>query len=523
MAEKKKKFDELIKHISQIEKDISRQIHVRNLVKPVTFSISKTGEFFKESFVFVEQGMPVNFFFQWLPGKIKKYLKLIIPLLLMALVLYLPLDVEPEIKKAIALFIAISLLWAFESMSIVVTALLIPVLAVILGIMNTENPFASFSNPIIYLLLSGLVIAQAFRKHGLDKMIALKMLSWSEGNIRKLLFYTMLITALLGMWMSNTATIALMAPVILSVSLEISRNAQKNYTGMLLLSSGFASSIGGLATILGGSPNAITAAFLREIAEFNFFDWVVIGFPLSIVLFIATYIVFLRLYNVGNETINIKEIVSEARSTRFTRDQKKTLAIFFPTVLLWLFGSRILNFFPPEFYRTEIIGLAAAILLFAFHVLEWDDVRKIPWEIFLIVGGGLTLGHILIDTGSAGFLADHLFSLVAFLPNIIVIMIIIAISMVLANFVNNASATIIMVPVLISLAPMLGVNHVILAMAAAMATAVASLTPIAMPSFSLIYGTGEVTRREMIRTGFFVALACGPIMAGLLYLIGFFI
>ncbi len=113
----------------------------------------------------------------------------------MAIVLFYPSGITPEIRKALALFICISLLWALESINMIVTALLIPVLAVALGLINSNNPFSSFSNPIIYLLLSSLILAQAFRKHGLDRMIALKLLSLSGGRVRLILLYTMIVTA----------------------------------------------------------------------------------------------------------------------------------------------------------------------------------------------------------------------------------------------------------------------------------------------------------------------------------------
>ncbi len=517
---------EFIKHIDEVQEDISRNLEVQKIVKPSTpyRSIRRTAELFSTGwhyFVDIEEKITQDFFFGWLPRKIKKYVKIIIPFTFLFIVLSLPVKVEPEIKKAVALFLCISLLWALESINIVVTALMIPVLSVLMGVVDSQNPFSSFSNPIIYLLMSGLIIAQAFRKHELDKMLAIKVLSVSKGKIKRLLFLTMFITALLGMWMSNTATIALLIPVILSVSAEVNNRLQRNYTGMLLLSSGFSAAIGGLGTIIGSNPNAITAAFLNNQMHFSFFQWTVIGFPAAVIVFIVAYVVFLRIYNVGDETIKITAITQEARELKFNHVQKKTLLIFFPTIFIWLFGEQIglwLNLYP-EIFRTEVIGLTAAILLFTFGVLEWEDVRRIPWEVFLIVGGGLTLGQILIDTGTASFTAHKLFTVVSVFPNWMIILSVVVLSIVLANFVTNSSTTIILVPVLMNLSSLLDMDPILLAMTAAMATAVAPLTPIAMPSFSLIYGTGQVNRKEMVQTGLIVASICGPVLAAVIYLI----
>ena len=443
----------------------------------------------------------------------------------MAIVLKMPIDVEPQIRNALTLFICISMLWALESISMIVTALLIPVLSVVLGISGGENPFIGFSNPMIYLLLSGLIIAQAFRKSELDKLIAVKVLSLSKGRLKMLLFYLMFVTAIFGMWMSNTATIALLIPVILTISGEVGHNGGKDHTSMFLLSAGFASSIGGLASILGGNANAITASFLRTSTQFDFLDWFVIGFPISVVLFIILYFTMLKIYRLDDEKIDIGIIKEAAQKTRFTYNQRKLLMIFIPTIFLWLFGGQISSFFniPPAFYRTEIIGLSAAILLFSFRVLEWDDVRRIPWEIFLLVGGGLTLGQVFIDTGTASLLADKLFASIYWMPIFIVILVIVIIAMVLANFVNNSSATIILVPVLMEISQHFDISQRLLVMTAAMATAAAALTPIAMPSFSLIYGTGKVERGEMVKTGLSVALICAPVLAIMITLMNFFI
>ena len=525
-----KKQEPIVKHIKEVEAEIKKQEAIRKIIRPVRprVDIRKTAEllgFGLHYFVSLEETITKDFFFGWLPEKIKKYLKLIIPFVIFAIILNLNLAIDLQIKKAVALFLCIAFLWAFESINMIVTALLIPVLAVSLGLIENSNPFVSFSNPIIYLLLAGLIIAQAFRKHELDKMIAIKVLALSKGNVKRLLLYLMLTTALLGMWMSNTATIALLVPVILTISSEISTRINKNYTAMFLLSAGFASSIGGFTTILGSNPNAITAAFLRNISSFTFFDWVKIGFPISLILFVIAYFIFLKIFDVKNEKINITTLTQEARKTKFTRNQRKLLTIFLPTIFLWLFGGELTSFLhlPIDFYRTEVIGLSSAILLFAFRVLEWDDVRRIPWEIFLLVGGGLTLGQILIDTGTSHFIAGKIFSIISIMPDLIIIILVVFITILLANFVNNSSATIILVPVLLDLSPLLGINQKLLAMTAAFATGVAPLTPIAMPAFSIIYGTGKISRSKMIKTGIYISVICGLVLSAIIYFMNMFV
>lgn len=523
----KKELDKYIKTVGHdLEKEIkNRDIVQHNLNKE---GLRKTSDLFGKGFTYFfgfEQKFTHDFLFGYLPEQIKKYIKIIIPFLLMIFVLVFPIEMDIQVRKALALFICISVLWALESLSMIVTALLIPVLGVMLGLIKNTNPFNSFSNPIIYLLLSGLIIAQAFRKHELDKLLSLKVLALSNGSLKRVLFYLMSISALLGMWMSNTATIALLIPVILSISTKLKTKTEKNYTAMFLLSTGFASAIGGLSTILGGNPNAITAAFLNNVINFEFIDWSIIGFPISLILFFVAYLSFSNIYKLKNEKVALGELKKEARKRKLNDQQKKLLLIFIPTILAWLFGAKLFSFLnlPNDFFRTEVIGLTSAILLFTFKILSWDDVRGIPWEIFLLMGGALTLGQILIDTGVASLLAIGVFSKISFFPSPLILFFIILFSMVLSNLVNNSSTTIILVPVLMQAFSFLNIDLRLMAMAVAMATAISPLTPIAMPGFSLIYGTGKVKRSEMINTGLKIALVCAPILTLLLSFFNWFL
>jgi solute carrier family 13 (sodium-dependent dicarboxylate transporter), member 2/3/5 len=476
--------------------------------KKLPFCRSEAKRIFREGYRHKKIKDPNDFFFGWLPQKIKKYLKLFLPFVAMLIVLLLPIPLAPDMKKALALFLCIALLWSLEPVSIIVTSLMVPILVAALQL--SESPFSSFSNPIIYLVLSGLMIAQAFQKHGLDTLIAKKLISYSNGSATKLLFFTMLGTAIIGMWMSNTATIAMFIPIILSLSKKL-----RKHIPMLLIASALASSIGGMVTILGASPNAITAAYLRERGDFSFFDWSLIGLPVAIMVFITVFIVFIRYFRLSSEKIEPEPY--EAK--KLTYGQKKLLAVFIPTIILWLIGYR---FLPPMLARPEMIGLAACIVMFAFHILEWPDVRKISWEIFLLIGGGLALGQVLRETGLVSFAAGKLLTILSGVHPLVTISMIIVLTVILSNFINNSSATIILVPVFLDLSMATGVSPVILAMAVALATGISAMTPIAMPSFSMIYSTGAVKRKDMIQLGLLVALACAPIIAFFLFVSNLF-
>jgi sodium-dependent dicarboxylate transporter 2/3/5 len=455
-------------------------------------------------------------FLHFIPEKIRKYSKVILPLLVMVIIINLPVDMSGEIKKTIALFACISLLWGFESIPMVITAILVPVLAVALGLDDQKGALASFSNPIIYLLFGGLVLAVAIRKNGLDRKLAYKLLSLSDGSQKSILLIFMLVSWFLGIWMSNTATIALLIPVAISIAPIIGKE-NKRFVSAIALSIGISSSIGGMAAITGSTPNAITAAFIGEVQYFSFFDWMRIGLPISVFCFFLAYITLLILFRIDGTRIQLPKY--QERSLTYV--QKKTLAIFILTILLWIFGQNIASLLglSSELFSATIISLFSVCLLFTFNILDWSDIQQIPWQILLLIGGGLTLGKLLVDTGTSSLFADFFQDYLSGVPTFFLIVIIMYLSIFLANFVNNSSTVIVLVPTLIQLGSSLGINPIILALASSHAVALSFITPISIPGLSIIYGTNLVARKDMVRTGLIISLIGTLVVAALLIIL----
>ena len=284
-------------------------------------------------------------FLNFIPHKIRKYSKILFPLALMFLILKWDLPIPIDIKKAFALFICIGLLWGLESLPMVVTAIMVPVLIVLLGLGNQTEALSSFSNPVIYLLFGGLILAVAFRKNGLDRRFAFKLLSLSGGDSKKILFYFMLSSAVLGMWMSNTATVALLVPIAISISSYIKKEDNKKFISVLILCIGIGSSIGGMSAITGSTPNAITSAFINENNIFSFSQWMQIGVPISVICFMSAYFLLINMFKIKSKNIieNSKEFFKIDEP--LTYNQKKTIAIFLPTIIFWIFGKDIAIYF----------------------------------------------------------------------------------------------------------------------------------------------------------------------------------
>lgn len=196
------------------------------------------------------------------------------------IVLYNTLPYEPKVVMGLSMLAFIAVLWLTEALHVTVTAIMVPVMAVLLGIFNTQSALNSFANSTIFLFLGGFALAAAMHVQGLDKVIADKVLAMARGKMRLAVFMLFGVTALLSMWISNTATAAMMMPLVLGILSKVDgKNRHSTYV-FVLLGIAYSASIGGMATIVGSPPNAIAAA---EVG-LSFFDWMKFGFPAMIVL-----------------------------------------------------------------------------------------------------------------------------------------------------------------------------------------------------------------------------------------------
>lgn len=461
-------------------------------------------------------------FFARLPKLAQRSIKLIIPFLFMLVITILPIDIDQQIKYALAVFVCISMLWTFGSLPLPVTALLVPVLLTFYGIFPTaEEALMPFANPVVYLLMGGLILAEAFRKHGLDRRIAYMIVSRSEGNIHLTLLTLMLVSAVLSMWISNTATVALLIPVVLGIASRAGED--KNRLSMqFLMGIGVGAAIGGMATITGSAPNAVASGLLAKETTWTFIDWMKLGMPASIILLIISWQVLIRAFPVKSSFLELGMIKKELESMGPLRSgERRTLFIFLPTVAFWIAGADIGSWFgfPASFMSAAIVALSASVLLFATRTLEWQDARTISWEIFLIVGAGLALGEGLEASGAADWIADQLVSLTGDLSLILIMLIVSLISITLSNLMSNTATAAILVPILIGMSSALMIDPKFLVLVCALSVSVSFITPIGTPPFTLIFSTGVLSRENIARGGLRITLPAVLIITGLTYLL----
>ncbi|MDF1763878.1 MAG: DASS family sodium-coupled anion symporter, partial [Oleibacter sp.] len=327
-----------------------------------------------------------------------KHLILIADAIVFALILmFLPF--EPKVVVGLSILVFVAVLWLTEALHVSITALLVPILAVIFGIFDTTQALSNFANPIIFLFLGGFALAAALRVQELDTAIANKVLDISKGRLSVAVFLMFAVSAGLSMWISNTATTAIMLPLVMGILHQLDPIKQRPTYVFVLLGIAYCASIGGMATIVGSPPNAIAAAQ----NDMKFVDWMILAGPLSLLLLpIAVAILFAVVRPDLNHRFSTKHAPLEWSSAKV-----KTLGIFAFTVLCWILSGPINSLLGGLSQFDTIVAINAIILLTLFGVVKWKDIEKTTdWGVLILFGGGLCLSAILKATDTSLFLAN---------------------------------------------------------------------------------------------------------------------
>ncbi|MDF4309076.1 DASS family sodium-coupled anion symporter, partial [Vibrio parahaemolyticus] len=302
--------------------------------------------------------------------------------ILLFIILFNTLPFEPKVVTGISILVFVAILWLTEAIHVSITALLIPMLAVFLGVFNTQTALNNFSNSIIFLFLGGFALAAALHKQKLDQALADKVLLIARGRMSVAVFMLFGVSAGLSMWISNTATAAMMLPLVLGVMTKL--DAKKNHNTFLfvLLGIAYSASIGGIATLVGSPPNAIAAA---EVG-LNFTEWMKLGLPISLILM---PIAILVLYTMTKPDLSHK-FELDHKPVEWTNGKMVTLAIFLLTVTLWIF-SKPINTMLGGFAKFDtLVAIGAILLLGASRAVEWKDIEKTTdWGVLILFGGGI--------------------------------------------------------------------------------------------------------------------------------------
>ena len=425
--------------------------------------------------------------------------------------MFAPLD--ENVLKGLSILLFIAALWLTEALPVTVTALLVPLLAVTTGIFDAKEALSYFAHPIIFLFLGGFGLAAALHKYSLDELFAGYIMKAAGSKMLYSILGLFLSTAVLSMWISNTATTAIMLPVALGLIATLKEKSAANET-FILLGVAYSANIGGIGTIVGSPPNAITAANL----SLSFSDWLAIGIPAVLVLFpVMIVVLYFKLRPVLPD---VKTVRKTSIELVFSNKKSYTVAgIFALTVVLWLFSKPLSSILGIEKNLDSLIAVFAIVLLVLFRTIKWKEVESFTdWGVLLLFGGGLVLSGVLGETGAGRYLVGLVESDMSTYGLFILILGAVTLMIFLTEFASNTASAAIMIPLLLTLGRELSLDSPnVLALSAGIAASCAFMLPVATPPNALVFGTERIKQRAMIKVGFVLNIISALVIAVLSY------
>jgi len=420
-------------------------------------------------------------------------------------------EASSQVQQGLAIFVAIAWLWITQALPISATALLIPVLAMISGILPVTQAFTNFANPVIFLFMGGFALAAALQKYSLDKLFVVKMLSLSNGKPLYAVLLLFLTTALLSMWISNTATLALMLPIalgLLSAQQENNPNDknQSNVYVFVLLGLAYSGNLGGMATLIGSPPNAIAASA----AGLSFSDWLKWGIPMFSLLFPLMILVLFIIFR--PKFVNHLELALPVIESSWQRNF--VIATFVLTAFGWIFSTPLASLIGVSRGFDAMLAVTAIVLLTGSKCLSFDEfVKKTNWGILILFGGGLTLSALLKTSGASLWLANAISSNLP-ADNIWFVLVIICIFVIfLTELVSNTASAALLVPLFMTVAIELHLPPAGIAVVIALCASCAFMLPVATPPNAIVFSSGRVPQGQMMRAGFVLNLVIALVIA----------
>ena len=393
-------------------------------------------------------------------------------------------------QKGLLVLLLCAGLWMTEIVPLPVTALLVPVISYFMGILSPKEAMAPFSSTIIFLFMGGFTLAALLNKHGIDRWLADKVTTMSNGNLWVSVVGFFAVTSFLSMWMSNTATTAMMIPIAIAL---VDKTYPRMRT-MIILGTAYSANIGGNGTAVGSPPNGLAVSAL----DIDFFTWFKVGFPTALVMF-PLVIIALWLMIKPEKDAKVNRL-SDHNSMNWSSEAKGTIALFLFTVICWIFSSQIgASLGLKNFDR--MIAILITALAPAFKLITWKELEdKIGWGILLLFGGGLCLSVVLGETGTSLWLATALINSIS--TPWIIIFACIALMVFLTELSSNTGSAAILIPVMMALSNQFdpAVTYA-LVFGVGLAANCAFMLPVATPPNALVYGTGYIGQKDMIKTG----------------------
>jgi sodium-dependent dicarboxylate transporter 2/3/5 len=420
--------------------------------------------------------------------------------------------------------------WITEAVPIPVTSLLPLALFPLLGVLDMGQAAAPYANELIFLFMGGFFIAAAMERTGLHRRIALGIVSRVGTSPSRLVLGFMLATAFLSMWISNTATAAMMLPVALAVAAMLKPPVETGdpypFGIGLMLGIAYAASIGGVATLIGTPPNAIMAGAVRQFlgVQLGFGQWMLVGVPLVALLLPAAWLLLTRvLYPPGELSGDVAGIIAAERAGlgRMGRGERVVAVVFALAAIAWMMREPkdlgwiripgIASFAPGV--KDSTIAIAASLVLFATpldlkrhqFLLDWASASRISWGVLLLFGGGLSMALAMDESGLATWIGSGVAALES-APYWVLLLAVTTLIVFLTEVTSNAATATMAMPLMAGAGAALQQPALPLMVAAGVAASMAYMLPVATPPNAIVFSSGYLTIPQMARAGWWLNL-----------------
>lgn len=405
-----------------------------------------------------------------------------------------------KVRVGLGIFTCIAFLWLTEALPLAITALLVPLLGCGFGLMDVKTSLTGFADPLIFLFFGGFAMAAALSSQGLDRWIAGRIVILGNGNFLRVSYLIFGATAAISMWVSNTATAAMMLPLGIGILRQMPENESSARNSIyLLLGIAYAASVGGIGTVVGTPPNGIAAAKLG----IGFVEWMKFGIP-AVLILMPVMVLILRW---TCKPANVEVTENEKHAFRFSAPRITTLTIFVITALCWILSEPLAKRLGVTSSFDTLIALAAVVALVVTGVVKWKEIDKgTDWGVLLLFGGGITLSAILGQTGTSLFMARVFSGWVDAWPVPLIICAVIFFTIFLTELTSNTALAALMVPIFYSISGELGIEPAKILLPLTIAASTGFMMPVGTPPNAIVFATGRIPQREMIRVGFILNL-----------------
>lgn len=432
-----------------------------------------------------------------------------------------------------------ALWWMTEAIPLAATSLMPLALFPLAGVMPIQSLADSYAHYLVVLFFAGFVLGLSVEKWGLHKRVALKTVLLVGTKPTRLVAGFMLASAMLSMFISNTATAIMMLPIAVSV-IGLLDQLQKrehagaggmglNFPAALLLGVAYASSIGGVTTITGTQPNLLLVGFLKSDVgiEIGWSQWLPLGGVLLVCMLPLAWLILTRValpIRVDSVPGASEFLQEEYRALgRIGRGEKIVITVFSLVAIGWIMRGPTTSWLKGtehewiggrlDLLKDSGIAMIGAIALFLIPVkpserqfaMDWATMRKMPWEVLLLFGGGLALASAMKSTGLDVAIGNSLAGLRG-VPPIVLVLIVSTTVIFLTELTSNTATTAAFVPILGSAAPALGVHPVLMMVPAGVVASYAFMLPVATPPNAIVFGSGRLSIGQMARAGFLLNL-----------------